>query len=216
MVGSHKSRIRPNLQRGRAHQSSAANAARPATRAFLEVSVTKGASKSAVSAQVRASATHSLALTLDHGLVAMGVAAAVASASFAGFMLTRDNSHPMFGGIEHLMIFAQPIGGHRPPVMERSHKPPVDYRATGSIEPHLLSNVAAGEPPRVEASPGSPTEYILRFGHRGDVVVEGPKGSFAAAPGVVLPNAGRILSIQNRNGRWVVTTEHGMISEPGL
>ncbi len=55
---------------------------------------------------------------------------------------------------------------------------------------------------------------MLRFSRKGAVMVEGPKGSYVAAPGVVLPDKGRILSIQNRNGRWVVLTENGVITEP--
>ena len=80
-------------------------------------------------------AAHLIALTFDHGLVAAGVAAAVGSASFAGFMIARDNSHPLFGGIEHLMIFAQPIGAtgsHRRLLLEQASARP-DDDATGSI-----------------------------------------------------------------------------------
>jgi hypothetical protein len=64
-------------------------------------------------------------------------------------------------------------------------------------------------------SMGAPVKgYALRFTRKGAIVVDGPKGSYAAAPGVVLPDRGRILSIQNRNGRWVVLTENGTITEP--
>jgi hypothetical protein len=161
-----------------------------------------------------------LAFTVNHGLIAAGVTAAIGSASFAGFMLTRNNSHPLFGGIEHLMIFAQPIGGaesHRRLIESNSHWS-FDYNATGSIdrtEPRRAG--IDGAPPRdgdKAESPRTPIkEYVLRFARRGAVVVQGPKGNFAAAPGVMLPGAGRILSIQNRNGRWVVQTENGIIGE---
>lgn len=220
MHGSLKARKRPDLlRRGGANRSSPAASAPVAGNHVLSFrgNLQNGASQCVASARVKASTTHSLALTFDHGLVAAGIAAAVGSASFAGFMLAHDNSHPMFGGIEHLMIFAQPIHGHRPPLMESLERRSVDYRATGSIEPRPLSNAAGGEPSRSEekadAARGALAGYVLRFAPRGDVVVEGPKGSFAAVPGVNLPSAGRILSIQNRNGRWVVMTENGMIAE---
>jgi hypothetical protein len=163
-----------------------------------------------------------LAFTANHGLVAAGVAAAIGSASFAGFMMTRSNSHPLFGGIKHLMIFAQPIGGSESRGrLPQEHGSPrsVDFSATGSIErnaPHPSDS--AGRPR--EGGPDSPhaplNGYVLRFARKGAVVVEGPKGSYSAAPGVVIPGAGRILSIQNRNGRWVVQTESGMIGEAAL
>jgi hypothetical protein len=170
-------------------------------------------------------------LTVDHGLVAAGLAAAIGSASFAGFMIARDNSHPLFGGIEHLMIFAQPIGGsdsRRRPLLEQATTRSVDYDATGSINrppPPRASVEGAGsrhdaslpdDADKPDSMGGSVKGYALRFTRKGAIVVEGPKGSYAAAPGVVLPDRGRILSIQNRNGRWVVLTENGMITEPAL
>ncbi len=208
--------------------SSRSDLAAPASgRALFGFAFGKGVAASA--AHAKAASAHILALTLDHGLVAAGVAAAIGSASFAGFMIARDNSHPLFGGIEHLMIFAQPIGGsdsHRRPLLEQATMRSVDYDATGSINrPPPPRAGAEGAGARHDASlpddadkpdsTGGPVKgYALRFTRKGAIVVDGPKGSYAAAPGVVLPDRGRILSIQNRNGRWVVLTENGMITEP--
>lgn len=160
------------------------------------------------------SALHGFALTLDHGLVAAGIAAAIGSAGFAGFMIARDNSHPMFGGIEHLMIFAQPIGGqasHRSPQMDQSESHKVDFNVTGSIDQAALN--ASAERPRPDKEPdvkhGAVKGYVLRFAPKGGLLAEGPKGSYVAMPGTVLPDAGRILSIENRSGRWLITTEKG-------
>jgi hypothetical protein len=166
-----------------------------------------------------------LAFTVNHGLVAPGLATAIGSASFAGFMITRSDNHPLFGGIEHLMIFAQPIGGsqsHRRLLFDHDSPRSVDYSVTGSIDRNAPPRDSANgaKPPRIGDNPDpmrAPLNgYVLRFGRNGVVVVEGPKGSYAAAPGAALPGAGRILSIQNRNGRWVVQTENGMIGEAAL
>jgi hypothetical protein len=220
MHGSLKARKRPHLtRRGCANLPLPAASATVASKGVPSFAGNprSSASQCVASARLKASAAHSLALTFDHGLVAAGILAAVGSASFAGFMLARDNSHPRFGGIEHLMIFAQPIHGHRPPLMARPERRSVDYRAIGSMELPPLLSAAGGESSRSEekadAARSALAGYVLRFAPRGDVVVEGPKGSFAAIPGVNLPSAGRILSIQNRNGRWVVMTENGMIAE---
>ena len=47
--------------------------------------------------------------TFDKGLGALGIFAAVGSASFAAYMINADNSHPRFVGGEHFMLFAQPF-----------------------------------------------------------------------------------------------------------
>ncbi len=197
-------------------------------RVLFDAGLIKGASKAPASAHAQGSYFHVLALTVDHGLVAAGIAAAVGSASFAGFMMTRDNSHPMFGGIEHLMIFAQPIGGahsNHEPTAKPHEKRAVDYNTTGSIAQPAKHDVehnkaTDGARPRFGAQidPASATMkgYVLRLARKGGVSIEGPGGSYPAAPGTTLPDAGRILSLENRNGRWVVTTENGRIAEPGL
>lgn len=188
-------------------------------RAVLGLAISASARAKAMAAtNAKAASVHVLALTVDHGLIAAGVAAAIGSASFAGFMMARDNSHPLFGGVEHLMIFAQPSagsGGDRRLGLERAPRS-VDYDATGSIDETPLPRSPAAATPRGEEPDGTGVAakgYVLRFTHAGAVIVDGPKGSYAAAPGVVLPDVGRILAVQNRNGRWVVSTENGVIAE---
>jgi hypothetical protein len=177
--------------------------------------------KAALTVNAKAASAHILALTVDHGLIAAGVAAAIGSASFAGFTMTRDNSHPLFGGVEHLMIFAQPssgLGGDRRLLLERVTRS-VDYDATGSIDrtPQPRPSADVLGPARgddiADATGARAKGYVLRFTPKGAMVVDGAKGSYAATPGVVVPDMGRILAIQNRNGRWVVMTENGIINE---
>ncbi|WP_374305237.1 hypothetical protein [Methylocella sp.] len=131
---------------------------------------------------------------LDRALAAAGVAAAAASTLFAGAMMSRDNSRPTFGGIEHLMIFAQPIGG---PAARDARAAGVDPDATGSIAPRALGAKA----------------YVLRHAAGTGLVAEGPKGRFDVRPGAELPGAGAVLAVENRNGRWRVETERGVILE---
>lgn len=130
---------------------------------------------------------------LDRALAAAGVAAAAASTLFAGTMMSRDNSRPIFGGIEHLMIFAQPIGEPA----ARDARAAVDPDATGSIAPQALGAKA----------------YVLRHAAGAGLVAEGPKGRFDVRPGAELPGAGAVLAVENRNGRWRVETERGVILE---
>lgn len=53
--------------------------------------------------------------------------------------------------------------------------------------------------------------YVLREVFRGGALVEGRMGLMEAAPGVELPGAGRVRSVERRDGRWVVVTTAGVI-----
>src|SRR5690348_4857488 len=59
---------------------------------------------------------------IDRAVVAAAVMAAIASASFATYMIAIPH-RAMFNGVEHLMIFAQPNGGSRQPLIARVPKP---------------------------------------------------------------------------------------------
>ncbi len=171
------------------------------------------------------------ALTIDHGLAAAGVAAAIGSAVFAGYMITHENNQPTFGGAEHLRLFAQPFGQgpRRLSIREsRGAGRVVDYNATGSIRRSGFAN-SGGDEDQGGASVASADGknqaslrdrviegYVVRFVHKGSAIVQGPKGSYAVAPGVALPNAGRVLSIQKRGNRWIVVTARGLITESPL
>lgn len=177
---------------------------------------------------------HVLAPTVDHGLAAVGVAAAIGSAVFAGYMMTHDNSRPAFGGAEHLKLFAQPLnsGWRGTPIgAGRAGGRQVDYNATGSIrhgglaaatvveskgETAIASADGKIQVPRHDMVPRRDMVldgYVVRFVHKGLAIVQGRQGSFAVAPGVTLPDAGRVLSVEKRGNRWVVVTAKGMITE---
>lgn len=171
--------------------------------------------------------TPSLLLTVDHGLVAAGIGAAIGSVAFAAYMIAHDNSHPVFGGAEHLMLFAQPLApGPQQKQMDAARTPrerPFDYGATGSIG--RGGRVEANDS-RAKAAPasrdddgrGDPREaalqeYVLRFVHNGAAFVQSSEGSFVVARGAILPGAGRVQAIERRAGRWVIVTESGLIGE---
>jgi hypothetical protein len=158
-----------------------------------------------------------LASVIDQAIVAGGFVAALASAGFAGVMMTADNSHPSFGGIEHLMLFAQPIHG-QPPVAiaqgQNAGRPDdIDYSTTGSIrrkEPRLMDgNQAAMGPP--ELTEPIIKSYVLQQAEAGVAVVQGRGTAYRVQAGTLLPGAGRVLSVEQRDGKWVVVTTQGII-----
>ncbi|MDB5572490.1 MAG: hypothetical protein JWN93_3673 [Hyphomicrobiales bacterium] len=53
--------------------------------------------------------------------------------------------------------------------------------------------------------------YVLREVFRGGALVEGRFGEMEVFPGAELPGAGRVRSIERREGKWVVVTTAGVI-----
>jgi hypothetical protein len=93
---------------------------------------------------------------------------------------------------------------------------------TGSIAPRNVApatTVAAATPPAAAvAEPKPPAEpaivggWAIRDVFRGRALVSNRRGVFEAAPGLFLPELGRVEAVTRRNGRWVVVTEKGIIT----
>ena len=148
-----------------------------------------------------------------------GVFAAVASASFATYMVSTNHSHPTFNGIEHLMLFAQPIRGVPLPVVARvpqtSGDQGIDFTATGTIPGNSGSSVATSYAlPTLSPRDGPIIKGFVLRGVSGNVaMVEGADGMYRLEPGTILPGAGRVRAIQWRKGKFVVVTTQGIIGE---
>ncbi len=153
----------------------------------------------------------------DQILVSTGLAAALASAGFAVMMMSTDHSHPMFGGIEHLMLFAQPLHHNQPTLMARTEKeqpgePGIDYGATGTIPRRQLpADRNDLQPMRLPATEPVIKAYVVQEARIGIALVQGRGAAYRVLPGALLPGAGRVLSIEQRDGRWVVVTTQGVI-----
>ena len=153
----------------------------------------------------------------DRAVIAAGVFMAMASASFATFMLTTDHSHPHFNGAEHLTIFAQMNGGLPQGPITRVPGAPddkgIDYTATGSIP----GGSDAPPPPRyklpsINAGKEEVVGDLVLRGVTGNVaLVEGPGGIYHLEAGAEVPGGGRVLSIEWRQGKYVVLTTRGVI-----
>ncbi|MGB8279262.1 MAG: hypothetical protein WCF20_15200 [Methylovirgula sp.] len=152
-------------------------------------------------------------------MITAGVLTAVASASFATYMVTTDHPHPMFGGVEHLMIFAQPSRSSSLPLIARgpatADDQGVDFAATGAIPEE--SKPPAPPPYTLPAVNSHQEEIVKDFTLRGVsgnvAVVEGADGIYRVEPGSMLPGGSRVLSIEWRQGKFVVVTTQGIIRE---
>ena len=56
-------------------------------------------------------------------------------------------------------------------------------------------------------------DYVLRSVTKGVALVDGPDGLREIRLGTVLPYAGLVTAIEQRDGRWVVITSRGIIRE---
>lgn len=81
----------------------------------------------------------------------------------------------------------------------------------------IPKNAALPKPPEPERAPERAAEaaplrnYVLREVFRGGAVVEGRQGMIEVFPGANLPGAGRVRSVERRDGKWVVITTAGVI-----
>lgn len=162
----------------------------------------------------------------DRGVRLVGLVAAAASATFAGYMISTDRSHPSSSGGDHVAMFTQPLrtrGSDAPfvanlpqPTQPREAAPAtIDYSPVGSIDG------LAGED-RASRRAGSPREgvtgssipgYRLRQVRDGVASLDGPDGTVDVGLGAVLRRAGRVKAIELRAGRWTVVTSDGVIVE---
>jgi hypothetical protein len=161
-------------------------------------------------------------LTFDHGLGALGLVTATASASFAFYMVTSDRSHPTFNGIEHLALFSKPNRPTTEPAAPAS-KPEdtrIDYSAVGAIpearNPPGWSNSKLA--PKATDAAGTKTTlaldgFALREVKEGTALIQTKEGLFTVTIGSPLPDGGVVKSIEWHSGKWVVVTTKGLIEE---
>lgn len=74
----------------------------------------------------------------------------------------------------------------------------------GSTEPRSNADGDQGKPP-VLAS------WVVRDVYRGVALIEGRRGTLEVVPGVSIPGAGIVKSIDRRGGGWTVTTTKGLM-----
>lgn len=162
-----------------------------------------------------------LTFRADHGLIALGVVAALGSVAFAVFMIGEGSS---LKKRETPRFFARGFLGTPHPsdgsANKSNHKQTtystIDYDITGSISKRgdgvtgqkIASNFANNEsPPSADA--GKNNTYVLRFIHKETALLQIHHDLYVARRGTRLPRAGRVLSVERggNQGRVVTTTQ---------
>ncbi|MFI5013170.1 MAG: hypothetical protein ACHQAY_12575 [Hyphomicrobiales bacterium] len=167
--------------------------------------------------------------TSERGLGLAGLALAVASGSFAGYMISDTDRQPRFSGAEYLTVFAKltPTGRgaatSTPQGRPSDRATEADDLATASLPRNVLPGADDGALTPAATPIGQPVSapdataalkgYVLRSVFRGAALIESRDGLREVKPGAILPNVGLVTSIEQRDGAWVVVTSKGIITE---
>lgn len=158
-----------------------------------------------------------VSFTSDRAIAAAGLAAAAGSAGFAGYMIFTTGGSGGLDSSASSVTPPPPISELRQQQSESSGSVLFDHEATGAIHPRRvraeppLSNSA--HPPQTVKDQIVAT-YVLRFVDQNAALIQGPTGVSAVVPGMRLPDVGMILTIEQREGAWIVMTESGIIAGP--
>ena len=175
---------------------------------------------------------------IDIMLAASGVAIALSSMVFAGYMVADVDRPPRIAGMEYLSVFAKPNHalaadeGAAPLPMARvaanNAAQAIDLTPTGSISDKagagrgvnlILTPDPVLTPTRNDAlrTPASP--YKLLDVANGEALIQSDVGFRHVRAGDTLPDLGRINTIERRGDHWVLLTQNGAPLEwpsPGI
>ena len=151
-------------------------------------------------------------LTIEQGLGAIGIAIAVASSGFASFMILQEHEGQREGGALEKKFS---LNGNQ---LGHFANADIDPMTTGSITPIIgatrggLSGADEGAA-RLESLAPKLHDYVLRDVFEGVALVEGREGIRAIQPGFTLPDGNKVTAIERHDGKWVVVTTGGIISD---
>jgi hypothetical protein len=151
----------------------------------------------------------------DGALAGGGVAAALCSLAFAGYMICDHNRRPYFPGGEYLAIFSKPSRG----IQVAAHPSPALARLNTRDDPNGVDPTPTGAIPRAmrpEPPDGAglpPSRYRLVAAKGQTAWVESEYGFRQVKLGESLPGFGHVASIETRNGRWALVTDTGSMLE---
>jgi hypothetical protein len=84
---------------------------------------------------------------------------------------------------------------------------------TGSVAPRYAAAAAGAPAPAAKpAEPPIVKGWVIRHISHGHALVANRNGMFEAAPGLLLPELGRVQAVTRKDGRWVVVTDKGIIT----
>ncbi len=165
----------------------------------------------------------SFAFTSEHAWGTLGCTIALASGGFAVYMNLYGPSEPNVNGREYLTIFAQashrtlnPATSDAAAPADPQNSPEIDPFPTGSIAPGEATQQSAAHLPIADkrglAKPSLLKDFTLRDVFEDTALVEDHARLRIVKVGTVLEGAGRVTSIEQRDGQWIVVTSLGVIA----
>jgi TolA-binding protein len=80
------------------------------------------------------------------------------------------------------------------------------------VKPSTLASAEDTPVTPEDAKPQIIAGWVVRDVYQGVALVEGKRGSMEVVPGVTIPGAGTVKSIERHNGAWTVTTTKGQFA----
>jgi hypothetical protein len=154
-----------------------------------------------------------MGLTSEHGVLAIGLLLACASATFAIEKIASNTGVPSLPAVlpkGELMAWKRGVPGVRilQPDLEPTTTGALPRRAS-AVEPAGASD-AAGEPSG--PAPSSP-DYVVVDVADGSAVIQGLGGVRQIRLGAVVPGIGRVTAIERIGTEWVILGSGGVIRE---
>lgn len=167
----------------------------------------------------------------DWILGGVGVSCALASASFAAYMIVVGPGAHGPGGNPDFGIFARydtrpregvaPSTGDAPVAASPGEKtrrpdgdPPIDFAPTGSITDERSSLYGQDQVPTAPDQSKWLRGYTVRDVFDGMALVEARSALQLVEPGTMLQGVGQVTAIERQSGTWVVVTTGGRIGSP--
>ncbi|WP_018264587.1 hypothetical protein [Methylosinus sp. LW4] len=140
--------------------------------------------------------------TRDIGELALrtvGVALAVVSTGFAGYMISDAERRPQFAGLEHLAIYSRPtvIAAKRIQTQIADQRGKVDFTPVGSI----------GEAQSEVGVPG----FALLSVRSGVALLQTPNAIIKVSPGDLVEGLGRVTALERRGEKWALVSSAGVV-----
>jgi hypothetical protein len=167
--------------------------------------------------------------SVDVALAGFGVVIALSSLAFAGYMVVDGGGAPRIAGMEYFSVFASPsrplAAEKRPlvialtPTPTTESTPPltppiaartIDLTPTGSIAGRPVNVLA---PIRAIDSAPAASPYKLLDVLNGEALIQTDVGLRHVRAGDLLPDLGRVNSIEKKGDHWVLLTQSGAALE---
>jgi hypothetical protein len=163
---------------------------------------------------------------VDRALVGFGVVIALSSLGFAGYMVTDVDRPPRIAGLEYLSIFARP--SHSLVVAKNRSSTPaldeapveaaqsIDPTPTGSIPDRIsVGGIVNPVPTPMGDGSAKPPASLSRllYVSDGEALIQTDLGLRHVRAGDLLPDLGRINTIERTGDHWVLLTQNGATLE---